>query len=176
MSDSMKWILLGALSLLFGFLVLGNTVIATMAVTTLTGAVLMVSGVFQVVGGFASTESMGGKIFGILMGLLIGFLGMNFLFNPLEGAISLTMLVMILMAASGVVRLVFAWRMRSTAYFWPMILSGAISLLLAGYIWTNFAVATLTLLGVMLGIELLMNGFSLIVIGFSSRGQKNTSH
>jgi len=117
MSDSMKWILLGALSLVFGFLVLGNTVIATMAVTTLTGAVLMASGVFQVVGGFTSTESTGSKIFGILMGLLIGFLGMNFLFKPLEGAISLTMLVMILMAASGIMRLVFAWRMRSTTYF-----------------------------------------------------------
>jgi len=56
-----------------------------------------------------------------------------------------------------------------------MILSGAISLLLAGYIWTNFAVATLTLLGVMLGIELLMNGFSLLVIGFSGRGQKQAT-
>ncbi|WIY26588.1 HdeD family acid-resistance protein [Parasedimentitalea psychrophila] len=173
MSDSMKWILLGALSLFFSILVLGNTVIATMAVTTLTGAMLMVAGVFQVIGGFSSTESMASKVFAILMGLLLGFLGTNFLFNPLQGAISLTMLVLILLLSSGVVRLIFAWRMRSTGYFWPMILSGAISVLLAGYIWTNFAAASLTFLGIMLGIELMMNGFSLIVIGLSGRSQRN---
>ncbi|NIZ60281.1 hypothetical protein DL239_04755 [Sedimentitalea sp. CY04] len=173
MSDSAKWMLLGALSLVFSILVLGNTVIATMAVTTLTGAMLMVSGVFQVVGGVTSDESMGSKLFGILMGLLMGVLGTNFLFNPLEGAISLTMLILILLAASGIVRLVFAWKLRSTGYFWPMILSGAISVLLAGYIWTNFAAASLTFLGIMLGIELMMNGFGLIVIGLSSRSQNN---
>ena len=169
MSDSAKWMLLGALSLIFSILVLGNTVIATMAVTTLTGAMLMVSGVFQVVGGFTSTESMGSKIFGILMGLLMGVLGTNFLFNPLEGAISLTMLILVLLVASGIVRLVFAWKLRDTAYFWPMILSGAISILLAGYIWTNFAAASLTFLGIMLGIELKMNGLGLIV----TRSQKS---
>jgi uncharacterized membrane protein HdeD (DUF308 family) len=172
MSDSTKWIMLGALSLVFGFLVLGNSVIATIAVTTLTGAALMVSGAFQVVSGLANTESASSKIFGILMGLMMGLLGLNFLFNPLSGAISLTMLILILLVASGVLRLIFAWRMRSTTFFWPMLLSGVISLFLAGYIWTNFAVATLTLLGVLLGIELLMNGFSLIVIGVSGRSSK----
>lgn len=171
MSDSMKWMLLGALSLVFSILVLGNTVIATMAVTTLTGAMLMVSGVFQVVGGFSSDESTGSKIFGILMGLLMAFLGTNFLFNPLEGAISLTMLILILLISSGIVRLIFAWKMRSTMYFWPMILSGAISVLLAGYIWNNFEAASLTFLGIMLGIELMMNGLSLIVVGLSNRSQ-----
>ena len=173
MSDSMKWMLLGALSLVFSILVLGNTVIATMAVTTLTGAMLMVSGVLQVVGGFSSNESTGSKAFGILMGLLMGFLGTNFLFNPLQGAISLTMLVLLLLISSGIVRLIFAWKMRSTLYFWPMVLSGAISVLLAGYIWNNFAAASLTFLGIMLGIELMMNGFSLIVIGLSGRNRND---
>ena len=173
MSDSMKWMLLGALSLVFSILVLGNTVIATMAVTTLTGAMLMVSGVFQVVGDFSSNESTGSKAFGILMGLLMGFLGTNFLFNPLQGAISLTMLILILLISSGIVRLIFAWKMRSTLYFWPMILSGAISVLLAGYIWNNFEAASLTFLGIMLGIELMMNGFSLIVIGLSRRSRND---
>jgi len=169
----MKWMLLGALSLVFSILVLGNTVIATMAVTTLTGAMLMVSGVLQVVGGFSSNESTGSKAFGILMGLLMGFLGTNFLFNPLQGAISLTMLVLLLLISSGIVRLIFAWKMRSTLYFWPMVLSGAISVLLAGYIWNNFAAASLTFLGIMLGIELMMNGFSLILIELSRRSRND---
>ncbi|AZV76525.1 hypothetical protein EBB79_00540 [Parasedimentitalea marina] len=173
MSDSTKWIMLGALSLLLGLLVLGNSVLATIAVTTLTGAALMVSGAFQIVGGLANTESVSRKAFGVLMGGMMGLLGLNFLFRPLEGAISLTMLILILMVASGFLRLVFAWRLRSTTFFWPLLPSGIISLFLADYIWKNFSTATLTLLGVMLGIELLLNGGSLIVIGVSGRDRSD---
>lgn len=146
-----------------------------MAVTTLTGAALMVSGGIQIADGLSNTDSVSGKIFVILMGLLMALLGMNFLLKRLERAISPTMLIIMLMAASGIVRLIFAWRMRTSSFFWPMLVSGAISLLLAGYILTNFGAATLTSLGAILGIELLMNGFSLIVIGFSDHGQKHAS-
>lgn len=172
MSDWVKWVLLGLLSVVFGILVLGNAVIATLAVTTLTGAVLMISGAVQVAGGLTSAETTGQKVFGVLMGLLMGFLGVSFLFDPLAGAISLTMLIMILLAASGVLRIVFAWNMRETPYFWPMLLSGALSVLLAGYILANFAAATMALLGILLGIELLMNGLGLVVLGFAMRNRQ----
>lgn len=169
MSDWMKWLLLGLLSVFFGILVLGNAAIATMAITTLTGAMLLAAGGFQIAGGVSTAGSTGSRILGILIGLLMGFLGVNFLFNPLEGAISLTLLVMLLLAASGTLRTLFSWRMRETAFFWPMLLSGALSLLLAGYIFANFAAATLTLLGVMLGIELLLNGTGLMIFAFAMR-------
>lgn len=87
---------------------------------------------------------------------------------------SLTTLAMILLAAGGAVRIVFAWRLRDTPFFWALILSGALSVLLAGYIWTNFAAATLTLLGTLLGIELLLNGIGLVLFGYTLKGQKNT--
>lgn len=169
MSNWMKWLLLGFLSVAFGLLVLGNTVIATLAVATLTGAVLLISGVFQAAGGVTSAAATGSRIFGILVGLLMGFLGVNFLFNPLEGAVSLTMLVMLLLVASGGLRIVFSWRMRETPFFWPMLFSGTLSVLLAAYIFANFAAASMTLLGILLGIELLLNGSGLILFAFVLR-------
>ncbi len=173
MSDRMKWLLLGLVTCLFGFMVLANTVIATMAITTLAGGLLLVSGGFQALGALSGETSTASRFLAGLMGLLLGFLGLSFLFNPLGGAVSLTTLAMILLAAGGVVRILFAWRLRQSAFFWPLILTGALSVLLAAYIWVNFAAATLTLLGTLLGVELLLNGIGLTLFALTLQGKNN---
>ena len=52
MSAWLKLVLLGLLSIALGAFVLGNVVLASLAVTTLTGALLLVTGGIQVVTGF----------------------------------------------------------------------------------------------------------------------------
>ena len=168
MKEWVKWLALGILSVVFGIIVLGNTVVASMAVTTITGVMLLASGGFQIVGGL-SAEGIGSKVFSLILGALMAFLGFSFLFNPMEGMISLAMLVLLLLAASGLVRIVFSMRMRGTQFFLPMLVSGVLSLLLAGYIWINFATASVALLGIMLGVELLFNGSGLILLAFFIR-------
>ena len=162
------WLALGILSIVFGVVVLGNTVVASMAVTTITGAMLLLSGIFQILGGLTS-EGMGRKVLSLAMGALMAFLGLSFLFNPLEGAISLALLIMILLMASGIVRIVFSMQMRGTPFFMPMLVSGALSVLLAAYIWMNFDTASVSILGILLGIELLFNGAGLILLAFFIR-------
>ncbi|MFY9212735.1 MAG: DUF308 domain-containing protein [Aestuariivita sp.] len=168
MKDWLKFVVLGGLSVAFGVFVLGAPVVASLAVTTLTGILFLVMGGLQVAGGI-SGEGLAQKVFGIAMGLVMLFLGWSFVAHPLEGTISLALMVMFLLMASGIVRLVFSWRMRSTTYFWPMLISGAVSVLLAAYIWVNFDTASVSILGIMLGIELLFNGWGLIILGLFLR-------
>ncbi len=168
MKDWMKWLLLGLVSVAFGIFALGNAVIASVAVTTMTGILFLFAGGFQIIGGLGA-ENGSGKIFGFLLGALMAFLGLSFLFNPLEGLISLTLLVLAIVLASGVTRLIFAWRMRQTQYFWPMLISGALSVLLAGYVLANFATIGPEFLGILLGVELLFNGAGLIILSFFMR-------
>ncbi|MDK3016679.1 HdeD family acid-resistance protein [Pseudodonghicola flavimaris] len=168
MSAWTKWLLLGLLSLVFGVIALGNTVAASLAVTTITGVLFLIAGVAQTVAGLSGMV-IGNRLVAVLMGLLMAFLGFSFLSNPLEGAISLAMLVLILLAAGGILRLSFAWMMRQTAYFWPMLLSGALTIILAAYIGTNFAAISVQLLGLLLGIELLFNGAGLIALALFIR-------
>ena len=88
--------------------------------------------------------------------------------------LSLTLLVTILFAASGIARLIMAFSMRNTQFFWPMLLSGVLTVLLAAYITANFFEVAPGLLGILLGIELLFNGIGLIVLAFFlkfARGQ-----
>ncbi|OSP54456.1 HdeD family acid-resistance protein [Pseudoruegeria sp. SK021] len=168
MKNWVKWLILGVLSVVFGIFVLGNSVAASMAVTTLTGILFLLIGVFQIIAGWREPGT-GHKVLSIVLGMLMGVIGLSFITNPLEGAISLTMLVTILLAASGIIRLVLAFTMKATQFFWPMLVSGALSVLLAGYIVANFAAASISLLGILLGIELLFNGAGLIALAFFLR-------
>jgi len=173
MKEWIKWLILGLLSALFGVFVLGNAVVATLAVTTLAGALFVISGGFQIAAGLTGETGMS-RVFSVLLGGLMALLGLSILAHPLEGMISLTMLILVLLAASGIVRLVQGFGMKNTPYFWPMLLSGAFSIFLAGYIGANFAAATLTLLGIIMGVELLLNGLGMIVLAFFARSARPT--
>jgi uncharacterized membrane protein HdeD (DUF308 family) len=62
--------------------------------------------------------------------------------------------------------------MSGTRFFWPTLISGILSLALAAYVW-NFAVGEpavlMRLLGVLLGIEMLFNGFGLIFMALFTK-------
>ena len=171
MKTWVKWLLLGILSVAFGLFVLANPIAASIAVTTLAGIMFAVAGGFQIFAGFGEEGAMG-KILGIGLGILMLFLGASLLFRPLEGVISLAMLVTILFAANGIARLISSFQMKQSPFFWPMLLSGALSVLLAAYIVANFFEVAPELLGILLGIELLFNGVGLIVLAFFLRTAK----
>jgi uncharacterized membrane protein HdeD (DUF308 family) len=163
MKSSTRLILVGVATLVLGVLALGNAAIASLAVVTMTGGVLLVGGGLQIIGGFSVT-SPGGKLFAWLTGALMVFLGWSFIANPLDGVLSLSLLILILLAAGGLLRIVFAWRLRATSGFWPMLISGVLSILLAAYVLSS-PEATMLLLGVLLGVEMLLNGLGLILFG-----------
>jgi len=168
-----KWLILGILSIIFGLFVLANPIAASVSVTIMAGILFAASGVFQIVAGFGE-EGTWAKLVGIVIGLFMVLLGISLMFHPLQGVLSLTLLVTILFAASGIARLITAFSMRNTQFFWPMLLSGVLTVLLAAYITANFFEVAPGLLGILLGIELLFNGIGLIVLAFflkSARGQ-----
>ena len=164
-----KWLLLGLLSVGLGLLALGNMVAASIAVSTLTGVLFLVTGVAQAAAGL-SGMTFGSRPLAVILGALMALLGISFLANPLEGAVSLALLVLVLLGLSGILRLSFAWWMRQTRFYWPMLTTGALSILLAALIAANFADMSARLLGLILGVELLFNGAGLVVIALFLRG------
>lgn len=168
MKPWLKWLLLGALSLASGAFILANPVAGSVAVTLLAGVMFLVGGAFQTVVGLYE-EGFGPKLLGVGLGILMGLLGISLIFEPLQGVLSLALLVTILLAATGILRLVLAFRMRSTKFYWSMLISGALSILLAGYIVANFFEIAPALLGLLVGIEMIFNGAGLIVLAFYLR-------
>ncbi|WP_170452057.1 HdeD family acid-resistance protein [Ruegeria arenilitoris] len=168
MSEWVKWLLMGLLSIVFGIFVLSAPVVASVAVTVVTGVLLLVSGVLQVVGGF-TVEGTGNKILAFIMGAVMLFLGWSFLDHPLAGTLTLATVVLILFMAGGIARIILSFQMRGTSFFWPTLISGILSIILAGIIWSYASsepAALLSLLGILLGIEMLFNGFGLVFMAF----------
>ncbi len=175
MSDWVKWLLLGLLSIVFGIVVLGAPYVASIAVTLVAGALLLVSGALQVVGGF-TVEGAGNKILSFIMGAVMLFLGWSFLDNPLEGTLTLATVVLILFMAGGIARIFLSFQMRGTQFYWPTLISGILSIILAGILWSYASAepsVLLRLLGVLLGIEMLFNGFGLVFMALFVKSAPN---
>ena len=171
MKESTKWILLGILIIVCGVIVLGSPYVASFSIAIVTGVFLLVGGVFQVVGGF-SVEGMGAKLLTWLMGALMLYLGYSFLSTPVEGVVSLSMLVLFLLIAGGIARIIFAFSMTGTMVFWPVLISGILALVLAVIIFSaakDDPTVLLRLLGIIMGIEMLFNGFSMLFMGMFSK-------
>jgi uncharacterized membrane protein HdeD (DUF308 family) len=164
----MKWMVLGVLSLLFGVFVLANPVAASLAVTMLAGIIFALMGAAQAYAGWSAADTMS-KAMGLGLGILMLLLGISLIFRPLEGILSLATIATVLIGLNGLMRLYTGYQMKATPMFWPMLLSGALSVLLAGYIVANFFEIAPQLLGILLGIELLFNGAGLIALAIFLR-------
>ncbi len=163
-----KWLIMGILSLLFGVFVLANPIAASVAVTVVAGVTFALMGAVQAYAGFTAEDTMS-KLMGLGLGVLMLLLGVSLMFRPLEGILSLATIATILIGLNGIMRLITGYRMKDTPMFWPMLISGAASVLLAGYILANFFAVAPQLLGILLGVELLFNGGGLIALAIFLR-------
>jgi uncharacterized membrane protein HdeD (DUF308 family) len=163
MRISTKYFWLGLLIIALGVVVLFNAVIASVAIVTVTGIFLLLGGASQIALGFW-TEGLGNRILAWCLGALTAFLGWSFMANPLAGIISLSTFLLILLAASGIVQILYAFRVRGTRFFWPLLLVGSVTVVLAIIVLSSPG-ATLVLLGSLLGIQMLCSGASLTMMG-----------
>ena len=168
MKPSTLLIVFGVLLLIGGVLAFANPFAASLAVTTIVGIAFLIGGVVQLWLAFSQAEDPH-RIWHGFMGLLAVVLGISLLANPLGGLISLTLLVALLFLFSGAARLAMAFRNRESPLFWALLLSGAVSVLLAIMVFGNFAAAATALLGIMLGVQLLSEGVAMIALGILGR-------
>jgi uncharacterized membrane protein HdeD (DUF308 family) len=169
MNGWILWMVLGGLSLFAGLIALLNPFAASMAAELIAGWFFVLIGALSCVSAFTGERSRAGRLVGLALGIVFVVLGFSLLAHPLRGLISLTFLVAILLVIGGVFRILFAFGAKDGGVRIAMILSGAISLILAVMIFTNFPASALVVLGVFLAVELISNGVSMIVLSFAVR-------
>jgi len=168
MKNSILLIGTGALSLLGGIIALLNPLEATLTAELLTGYLFIAIGVLMLLSIFAD-DSWGSRLLSLVLGVAILVIGVNLVSNPLQGVLQLTVVVALLMLFIGVLRIVFAFRMPTAGLKAMLILSGIVSLALGAMILTSFPFSAAVVLGILLAIELISNGISLIVLGLAAR-------
>lgn len=163
MAGKVLWIIVGCLSILAGILALANPLVATLTAEQVAGWGFLIVGILQIFAVFRQV-SWGGRIWVLLVGVLMVLLGINLLGKPLEGVMALTLTVGALFLVEGIFKIVLSFGLRGTGAFWLVLLSGAISVILAIMIFGNFPASALSILGILLAIELISNGISIIAL------------
>ncbi|MCK0113591.1 DUF308 domain-containing protein [Ornithinimicrobium sp. F0845] len=155
-------IALGALLVIGSLVILGNAVLATAVSVVLIGWCVLLGGVAMLVAGLLRIRSdFSWSI--LLGGVALGVLGLIMLRNLGASAAALTMTAAAMFLATGLVRIFLAFDQENKRAL--LIFSGAVSVVLGLWILFNPGTATLTLLGTLLGIQVLVEGVTMILAG-----------
>jgi uncharacterized membrane protein HdeD (DUF308 family) len=157
---------IGVLLAVLGLVALWNAVDATIVTAILIGYVLVVSGIMHVIGGFMPGPGIGWRVVHILIGVVWIVVGFNLAFDPLSGALALTLVVALMLIVEGLTRIV-ASLMGRVEGGW-MLAVGIIDVLLGVWLWTGFPFTGVAI-GLFVGVELLFAGLTMIAVGWSSR-------
>ncbi len=166
MQNSTVLLIIGLLSIIAGILALTNPFSASLAVEQLAGWAFLILGILQAYVAFRA-HGHGGRLWAMLLGLIAIVIGVALLARPMAGLVALTYILAIMFLVSGVFKLIAGFAIPLPALKWWLVLSGAVSLLLGIMILANFPQSAATILGLLLGIELLSNGVAATVFALS---------
>ena len=158
----------GVIALAGGIFALFNPLAATITAVLLAAWLCIIVGVIEILSVF-SAKGWGGRIWALILGALTVFLGGWMLSNPLPSVLALTWLIGLVFLATGATKVVLAFGVRGTGYFWVVLLSGALSVLLGFMVLSNFPYSAATILGVLLAVELISSGIANIALGLRLR-------
>lgn len=160
------WFLLlgaGVVAVAGGLVALINPVAATIAATTIVAWLFLFMGALQIVAAFGSM-GLWTRIWTAALGALAIVIGGWILTHPIAGTMVLTWTIGVLFLVEGIVKLVLAFVARQSPYFWAMLLSGAVSVILGGMILGRFPQAALTVPGILMAVDLISTGVALVVL------------
>lgn len=164
-------IIVGIILVVAGFFLLGNVLFATAVSVFVIGWTTLASGIVLLVGSVFRIKS-GGFWSAVLGGAILTVIGLFVLRNPVVGAVALTLGAGVTFFVSGLTRI--AWAFAADKGRILLIISGLVSLGLGFFVLFNLGAATLALLGTLLGIQTLLEGMNLMLIG-RNRAPKDPS-
>jgi uncharacterized membrane protein HdeD (DUF308 family) len=165
LSEGIALIILGTLALLV-------PAIASVAATIVFGWILLLSGVIGLISTFRARQAPGfgwsllSAVLGIVAGLIL-------LTTPVEGALSLTTVLIAFLIIEGFATVLFALDHRKGASGrWSWVLaSGLIDILLGGMLLAGLPGTAVWALGVLVGINMIFGGWSLIWMALHARAE-----
>jgi uncharacterized membrane protein HdeD (DUF308 family) len=166
-----KWgwiVALGAVYVVAGVVALGSVVSATAATVLIVGAMMIVSGVAEVINAL-QVKTWGRFLFWLALGILYIVAGFVAFENPLLTAVWLTLILGAALVASGVVRIFLGFNMQHGSPWIWVVVSGGITLLLGLIILAHWPVSSLWTLGIFLGVDLVFAGASWVGVGMGLR-------
>jgi uncharacterized membrane protein HdeD (DUF308 family) len=164
-----RFLVQGLILELLGLLAFAMPFWGTLAVAILLGWLLLFGGIVRVIPLVWAKHlpgywwSLGAAMLAIVAGLLL-------LVRPLQGMMSLTLLLMLLFLIEGVAAIVSALDFRHHTKRWGWLLvRGLIDLVLVAIIWSGWPGSAGWAIGVLVGVNLFLMGLTMVVMALGVR-------
>ena len=167
--------LMGILLCVLGALLLASPLAAGEFIIMAVAAILVLTGVAQVVQSFRSPGAAD-RLVSALLGAVVAGLGVMVWRNPEIGSGFLMALLMIFFVVNGLWKVTTAWRFRGASGWIWLLLSGLVSLLFVWLLWSQWPVAGAWVIGVFIGIDLFLTGVSMVVLAITARRVRSSGY
>jgi len=144
--------------------------VSSLAVDVYVGWILLLSGVVGLAMMFFAPNAAG-FLWSLLTGALALFAGVLLLWHPVQGVVSLTLVLIAFFLVEGLFQIAAAFAYRSAlpeSWGW-MLLSGVADLILAGLIIAGWPSSAAWALGLIVGVNLITSGLALAMAAVASR-------
>jgi uncharacterized membrane protein HdeD (DUF308 family) len=141
------------------------TVLTSVAAVILLGVVVMIAGI-ATIAAVIWAGHWSGHLLQLLVGLLYIVAGFLITDTPVQSTVALTAVIAALFIIAGLFRIVAAFVLRFPYWGWA-VLNGAITFLLGLIIYRHFPQSAMWVIGLLIGVEMLLNGWTWILLSLA---------
>lgn len=161
------YLALGVLLVVIGLVAISSSLVTTLVSVVFFGWLMIFGGLAEAIHAFWRKD-WGGFFVDLLGGVLYFVVGGMLVANPAASAVGITLLIAMFLIVSGLFRVGAALVGRPPHWGW-LLLSGVMGLFLGVLIWAEWPVSGLWVIGLFIGIEMMFNGWSLIMLSIAAK-------
>ncbi len=163
----------GIIFIILGALAVAMPRLSTLSMELLLGWLFVIGGVIQGVRTFQLRKA-GEIVWSIISALLYLAAGIILLAYPLTGILTLTLILGVLFLVEGISKILLSFEMRTFGNWGWLMLSGILSIVIAAIIWSGWPGTATWLIGLLVGINLLFLGFTLVFLALGTIPDKTS--
>jgi uncharacterized membrane protein HdeD (DUF308 family) len=161
------FLVLGIALIVLGCVAIGSAVAVTLLSVMVVGWVLIFGGLFQVAHALIR-HRWNGFIVNLLAGVLYAAAGFLMVSRPGAAAATLTLMIAMFLIVAGSFRLLLAFTSNLQHRGW-LVLNGVVGMLLGFSIWAQWPASGLFAIGLFIGIDLIFDGWSEVMLALGAR-------
>lgn len=164
-----RWLLaLGILLIILSSASIALPQVEVLTIETLLGWLLVFGGVAQAIHA-SKSRNWGEFLPELLISILYLTIGILLLAYPLKDVLTLTLFLAAFLIVEGIFKAVIALRLRRSKNWEWLLLSGIVALLIGLLLWIEWPDAAGWAIGLLVGIDLLFHGCSLVMMAVAAR-------
>lgn len=160
------FVLEGIAIVILGMLAIALPVLFTVGIELLIGSIFFIGGIFQLIRTFKARH-IPGFVLALLTAIVYLAIGILLISHPMSGVLTLTMLLTMFFVLEGIAKIVWGFKLKPLTGWGWLVFSGLLALAMAAIIIAGWPGTALWVMGLLVGIDLIFFGFSLITLALA---------